>query len=381
MESNKNNFLEYWKELTALLLSLLALLGAIIGFWEKMNVMLRIPAIAICGIIICIYIVYRKKTSEFDKKSLTHVFNIVIRRIAKYFMIFFVIMIVFWPVFANKYLDFQNPEIEKISPIDPIAGGKLQIYGKNFPDSSNIGIEFGGIKVKQYYEITKNYIEIRVPENVTTGPLHLSQGRPLCKDFELFYPIITVQQIKNGLNLLTEDIRIDKDFFHILFSGINTSKKKTTVYDIQIDIIALENLYGQNFLNERIDLGVILLSPEKKKTIELPKKLNVGLLSEKYVIKIEPMDSESFHLRIQSPNKQHDIKFIFIVSLHYFDENGDTSKVFSSRFFNISSNDQKGYTKSDDLPLNNESYIYLKKKYEKYFHDIKDLKYVFENSK
>jgi hypothetical protein len=363
--SREKSLAEHWKEFSAVIASSLTIVVTIVVIGEKLHPIIPILISMASCIAVCVYVIRRRTRSSLKPESLLPLFGSRTRNAAKALLIMLCFVMVLCP-----FLYTSQPVIERINPIDPVAGGKLQIFGRHLPDSSSIQIEFAETKVTQYYTVSGNFIEVRVPEEIVSGPLRLRGKRRILPDRELVYPIVSVQTTNDDVVLITEDIRTDEDHYQVLFSALNTTKHRIiTVYDIELEVVALEALESPNFLQERIDLGIVSIFTDDVMStrIDLLTQSKVHLLDEAYTIRLAPMRTESFHFRLMRPDAQHKLRFIFVISVHFFDNAGSRGVVYGNRFFAVNSSDISGISVPYNLPLNEESYRELEQQYQNAF--------------
>jgi hypothetical protein len=347
MKKNENNSLfTHWKEVSAVVTSLLGTTISILTVWEKVDPKFRFPALLICASVCFCYVIFRKVPSQ----NTYHLFGISIYKIEKVILIIFVVIMFLIPALSSP-----KPIIEKIIPVDPVAGNKLQLFGRNFPERSNIELKLGSTRLTDYNIIDKQFIEVEVPENVSSGPLYLKKKRKILPDINLIYPIVSIQKKDSGVILITEDIRSNVDQFKILFSILNASEQSTaTVYDVQLEIIDIQAIATPNYQQERIDLGIVSIIGNylANMNMDLLNPREIHLLEQK-AIKLPPLSSESFSCNVLFPNSQQIRNLKFIISVEFFNSDGTTGTVYSNRIFSITS-DIDGIFLFDSLPYNKE---------------------------
>jgi hypothetical protein len=303
-----------------------------------------IPAGALVVLIACLLALLTKVTAKTALSPATVVpllqFRSWIRKAMYVVLGMASLVLVFSPIYLTP-----PPTIERLVPIDPVAGARLQMFGRNLPDESVLTMQLGKEAVSEIFAATRNYLEVRVPPTATSGPILLTKKRtwPLPSQTTVF-PVISVQNPAMTVILLTEDIRKGATDVVLLFSVLNTTQRKVTVNELRLETVRVINLGGPRFQEERADLGVASLFDvfEHKATLDLGMPKSLRLLDARYTLKLDRTTSTSFQFRLTSPQVQHHMKLEFVIVMEYFDDTGLCGRRFGNRLFEFETSETSG---------------------------------------
>ena len=323
---------------------------------------LRILVAALSGVVVCLYVIYRKVPSELEPLTRLPLFPRWGRRTALAVLVISIAVLAFSPMYL-----VPGPSIERLVPIDPVAGGKLQLFGHNLPAESALTMRIGRDSVSEISVATPDYLEVRVPENATSGPIVVTRKRRLLPDQRAVYPVTSVQNLTQDVVLLTEDIRENGAGQAILFSILNTTKQRTiTINDVRLETVLVQDLSGPPYQQERIDLGIYSMLEDHTHgaILDLLRQESIRLTDGTYTVKLPPMSSASFRFELRSPPTQHHIKLVFVIVIGFFDDTGASARAYSNRLFAFEMSDIFGISASESLPLNRSSIDILEQKYD-----------------
>jgi hypothetical protein len=257
------------------------------------------------------------------------------------------------------------PTIERLVPIEPVAGEKLQVFGGELPTGEALAVRIGAEPVSEIMMSTPDYLEVRVPANATSGPLLVTKrGWP--RDQSVAYPVDSVLDRSQQVALNIQDIRKSGEDVVISLSILNRSKQRSlTINDLRLKPIHVLNRGGPKYQQERIDLGVFTLHQGQSNSghVSLTTSEGTSLMSDRYVFKLPPGDSDSLQVRLTSPSVQHQVEIAFIVVAKYDDDSGSPGECVGGSVLAFESSDVGGIALAKSYSLDGSTMEALERRY------------------
>lgn len=321
----------HFREVGTVAMIAVSVVVGILTISERLNSWTAFASLAVLGSIGCLYVIFRKIPSVLDPHSTQKLFSRQSRAVAVIALVVFTVVIAVTPVFFGA-----APKIERIIPIDPVAGQQLQLFGTGLPAGTALEMWIGEHKVTNIAIATADYFDVLVPDEVSSGPIVIIQRRTLLPDFRLYYPLKDVQNLNRDVVLLTREIRRKENGVRVHFAIHNTMQNSYVKVDgIRLQSVVVEDMGSPNYQHERIDLGVHVLDPFAAPLVfDLQTQIDIQLLEED-PIRLEARQSDDFVFQLDLREVQSKLRFIFVIVLDFVDESGREGRICSNRLFVI----------------------------------------------